>query len=219
MFGKSAGGLNTIMLSQFGVIPIKAAGNLAGSIDIFTDMRIMGSWDLSNNPFLHRIGLTDADITTPGNSSTDIEYLQDNSDKIIGYNPFWFNSSGLSEEDRKTLIQRIMVDGINTPTIESDETYQNIVDKITVHLRIPMKWWHAVDDVNVPIATTRAYQRAVRRGGGIFYIREFPAGCGAHHAVDNDPSAPTTEYTHDNGVTVTLPVAYAEMLDWFKMWW
>lgn len=216
VFGKSAGGLNTIMLSQMGILPIKAAASLAGSVDVITNMRVMDSGPNNINPFLHRIGMTDANLSGQIVGTGDADYLVSHSQDLAGFNPLWFKTVGI---DKETQIRRCIADGLNTSTIENDTALQNAVSAASTSLRIPIKWWQAVDDVNVPIGTTRMYQKMVRNGGGIFEIREFPAGCGAHHAVDNAPNAPTTSYTHRNGITVTLPVAYAEVLDWFNLWW
>ena len=216
VFGKSAGGQNTIMLSQMGVIPFKAAANLAGSIDVITSMRVMASGANNINPFLHRIGLTDASLGNYIGGSGDADYLVSHIQDLAGFNPLWFKTVGL---DKETQIRRCIADGLNTGNIESDTDLQNAVSAASISLRIPIKWWQAVDDVNVPIGTTRMYQKMVRNGGGVFEIREFPSGCGAHNAVDSAPNAPTTSYTHRNGVTVTLPTAYAEVLDWFNLWW
>lgn len=216
IFGKSAGGQNTVMLSQMRTIPIKAAAGLAASIDLITNMRVMGSAANNINPFLHRIGITDASVGDKLSGSGDANFLVSKISQLAGFNPFWYMTYGL---DRETQTRRCIADGLDTPTIEADTALQTAVDGGATSLHVPMKWWHATDDINVPIATTRMFQKMVRNGGGMFEIREFPTGCGAHHAVDNDPDAPTTSYTHRNGVTVTLPVAYAEVLDWFNMWW
>ena len=216
IYGKSAGGLNVLILSQMGIIPVKAAAGLAASVDLITNMRVLGYASTTTNPFLHRIGLTDANVADKLLGSGDADYLVAHFDKIAGFNPFWYKTFGL---DWETQTRRCITDGIDSATIEADTTLQNAVAQAANFLRVPMKWWQALDDENVPIATTRLYQKMVRKGGGIFEIRELPENCGKHHAVDHAENAPTTTYTHRNGVTVTLPVAYAEMLDWFLMWW
>lgn len=216
IFGKSAGGMNVIMLSQMGYIPIRAAAGLAASIDTITTLRQATNNNINSNPFLHRLGMTDAAVGSKLSGSGDPNYLVSHISQLSGFNPFWYGTSGL---DKETQIRSVIADGIDTDTIEADTTLQGVIDNAATFLRTPVKWWHAIDDINVPIATTRMYQKMVRNGGGVFEIREFPVGCGAHHAVDNDADAPTTSYTHRNGVTVTLPTAYAEVLDWFNLWW
>ena len=60
------------------------------------------------------------------------------------------------------------------------------------------------------------------RIGGIAIMREISAEHGAHHApgltTDTSGVIPMTNYTTRYGGTYSVPVAYAEMVDWFNQW-
>lgn len=52
----------------------------------------------------------------------------------------------------------------------------------------------------------------------ICFLREIPDGYGGHHAVDNSYLAPKINYTTKYGGNVEIPIAYAEMVEWFNQW-
>ena len=105
--------------------------------------------------------------------------------------------------------------------MEADTELNEMIENSKVFFNMPIKIWHAVDDVNVPIQITRWWCRMVKNGGGLCYIREFPSGCGAHYAVGysgDESKTPMVDYITPYGETINIPVAYAELVDWFKRW-
>jgi hypothetical protein len=62
------------------------------------------------------------------------------------------------------------------------------------------------------------YRDMIRNANGICYLRTMPDGCGGHHAVDTSETAPVVTLQTKYGGEMTVPVAYAELLDWFNRW-
>ena len=89
--------------------------------------------------------------------------------------------------------------------------------EFTAVSRTPTKTWVSPDDGNISVSGILARKRAVERGAGIFELRYMPSGTAdPHHTVDTaGPFIPTitTKYgvIHEN-----IPVAWAEMLQFFK---
>ena len=224
IFGYSAGGMNTILFSQSKVFPIRAAALLAGSVDFISNMRILA--DYCNEFFYKQIGLGEVDLPT-GLAADGIrmhpmknevtQQIIDNWDKFVGLNPFCFNS----DLDYKAFLQKYSTLYNQTSSLEADTELNEMIENSKVFFNMPIKIWHAVDDINVPIQITRWWCRMVKNGGGLCYIREFPSGCGAHYAVGysgDESKTPMVDYITPYGETINIPVAYAELVDWFKRW-
>lgn len=224
VFGYSAGGAETILLSQMKTIPIRCSASLAGTVDAICNMRILTGAGANNDVF-ERFGLTYS--TLPGGLSSngamrpvdsDIkEYLMGHLENIKPYNALTFHST----LDYSAFEDRFMDIRARTQELEADTTLNNLFNSAKVNLNTPLKIWHAIDDVNVPIQLSRWYAKMVQNGGGICFLREFPSGCGAHYAVGytGDTSlTPMTNYETPYGETVNVPVAYAEMVEWFRKW-
>ena len=227
VFGYSAGGAETILLSHLKTIPIKCAASLAGTMDAICNMRLM--WDADEmEGIFNRFGIPYDGETIPTYLSTQgrlkvvdqsvRQYMLANFDKIKPYNAITFNST----IDTEAFEERFMSVDADTPTLEADSTLSNLVNNARIFLNTPVKIWQAVDDVNVPIQPSRWFAKMVMNGGGICFLREFPSGCGAHYAVGNtehpDEPTPMVDYVTPYGETVNVPVAYAEMVEWFRKW-
>lgn len=215
IFGKSAGGMNSVLLSNFKPFPIKACAGLAPSLDFFENMRIIGPQadinysfkelgiDKTYNSYNPMLNLSDSDI----------EELVSFGPQMAGYNPMLVNTVGLDvEKFYKWFLKLSFSDFTQEKNIA---TYIGNAGKVQP---FPYKIWHAVDDVNVPILSSYIYQALVQNAGGLCIVRELPAGTGAHHAVDNDANALKTNYLCKNGQTINIATAYAEMVDWFNQW-
>lgn len=225
IFGYSAGGMYTTMMSEQGRIPFRAAASLAGSLDLFCNMR--ACIKEVDQRWLTLLGIDDLTISNnymssqgsmkPVDSAVKTYFLA-NIDKFAGFNPFWFGS----DMDRSAFLTEFLSVNATTAVLSANSTLQGIVDAARIHRKVPIKIWHAVDDVNVPIQMSRWYVQMVKRGGGIAIMREISAEHGAHHApgltTDTSGVIPMTNYTTRYGGTYSVPVAYAEMVDWFNQW-
>lgn len=224
IFGYSAGGMNTILLSQSKQIPIKAAAVLAGSVDLVSNMRILA--DYCNEHFFELIGLPNTDLPTGLAADGVRMHVMDssvkslilaNKEKFTGRTPFNFNG----DLDYWAFFDRYADVPNYTSNLINDTVLNGLVDGAKMFFNMPIKIWHAIDDTNVPIQMSRWWRKMVMNGGGLCYMREFPSGCGAHYAVGytgDESLTPMVNYLTPFNETVNIPVAYAEMVDWFKRW-
>lgn len=225
VFGYSGGGMYTLMLSEQNTIPIRAAASLAGTIDMFSNMR--ACINELNQKWIDLLGI-DLTITGYGYISTQGSqkpvdsyfktYVLAHLDEFAGYNPLFYGS----DIDRSAFITRFFDINNETSVLAADSTLQGVVDAARVYRKAPIKFWHAVDDTSVPIQMARWYVQMVKRGGGIAILREISEGHGGHYALgytgDTSGAIPMTDYVTRYGDTINVPIAYAEMVDWFNQW-
>lgn len=225
IFGFSAGGMYTLMLSEQNTIPIRAAASLAGTIDMFANMR--ACIKEVNQRWLTLLGITGLTFSNNYMSSqgsqmpvdSDVRtFILSNIDKFAGFNPFWYGS----DIDRSAFLTAFFAIKNETSALAANSTLQGIVDAASVYRKAPIKFWYAVDDPQVPIQLARWYCAMVKRGGGIAILREISANHGGHQAPgytgDTSGTIPMTNYVTRYGDTINVPVAYAEMVDWFNQW-
>lgn len=229
-FAKSAGGLlaTAFASAKSDVFKFKAVGLLAPSLDVVVGMLEMGP--SANNEFLAAIGCPSPNVSgglSGGNydgrpaTEPDKTYIMTYAD-LIARNDAWFNLTlGL---DATSFIEQVLDTGNNSDNLLANTTLASLVAAAKRLLSCPCKIWHAIDDENVPIATSMWLQQMVRNAGGECYLRKFPANCGKHHAVDSstDPAVeatiPKTSYLTPFAETITISTAYAELVDWFDRW-
>ena len=215
VFGKSNGGLGTVMLGYKEPFPIKSLASLAGSLSIVASFRYSTAVNL--NYWLSQFGI-EADYGYSGywyanQSDSDIEFIASQSHKFSDYDPMLAGT----DIDPYTFTKLIMDNGYVNHTM-NDKKLLDIVNNTYKYPPKPLKIWHAVDDESVPIETSRFFKTMVGNVHGLCYLRELPAGRGGHHAVDNSVLAPKVKYLTRYGGYVTIPVAYAELVDWFDQW-
>lgn len=212
VFGKSAGGLMATMLGYLQLFPVRAVGNLAPSLTAFgADARYLHqAWI---NWQLDQFGCENPNVSRSLTGANDKQYVLDNVDKLIGWDPMVY-CSNIKLKDMLTKMYAVS----DIHNYEDDAELVALMESGVKYQPFPMKIWQAVDDEAVPIWTSRIYKKMVQNGNGICYLREFPAGTGKHHAVDNSSSAPQTSYTTKYAGKVTICQAYAELVDWFNRW-
>ena len=83
---------------------------------------------------------------------------------------------------------------------------------------VALKIWVAKDDTSIGFSPCKYHVDSIVNGGGNAEIREMPAGTGAHHAVDSSPNAlkVASIRTRLGYVCTDIPLAYAEMVDFFN---
>lgn len=214
---KSAGGMMAAVISQIGTFSIKAVGLIAPSLDYFTYYKILdGTKDCSSS--IRRLGVTNAEIHGIGYggiTSSEMEMLINNLDKIIPWNPLFHNTANL---DFENYIRQV------TPTAmlsyETNAELVSIINSASKNVTVPMKIWHAVDDKNVPISTSRFFAKMVRNGGGICFLREIPANCGKHSINHNTATGVgLVDYVTKYGeLIINTTITNAELVNWLNQW-
>lgn len=86
-------------------------------------------------------------------------------------------------------------------------------------MKAPIKIWAASDDNAISYRLCSAFIQSIKNAGGNAVLRTMPDNSGGHHSVDTDENAPkVTSITTKLGVTHTnVPLAYVEMVEWFRM--
>jgi acetyl esterase/lipase len=237
VIAKSSGGLNCVnFMNKFSGVKIKASALVAGSIDIFCNIR--ASYQGSINNFLMQIGCLNPDVHAqnigvgPVNSD-DKTYFEDNEAKIQAFNPILAKMS--RNFDAHAFMEAVLA-GIYSSTNpnagDDSPLYDNaelsaMVGQCSVHNVVPVKIWHAVDDDNVPFTQSRWYVEMCKRGGSQAELRSWPAENGRHYFdsfVAHDDGTGTTYtptlicYITPFGESVQANPVYAEIVDWFNRW-
>ena len=212
IFGKSAGGMMTSQLAYHQPFPIRCAGNLAPCLSLFgSDLRCA---DANKCDYaVRQLGFPNPNLGLMIQDSASQQYILTNIDYAKGGEPFF---TGTDIDIHDTVEAMFSDTYLN---YENNADFHAIVDNASRVLACPQKIWHAVDDDTVDIDVNRAFVAMAKRGGCVALLREMPANTGKHHSVDNAASAPKTNYTTTfGGVVNDIPVAYAELVDWFKRW-
>lgn len=219
VFGKSNGGLATAYLSITKPFPIKAVGSLAGSVSIPYTMGYTKGKTIRY--YANAYGMTGHDLTYEDNkyhyevrTDDDKAFLISSIDKYKDYDPILL----LSTTNKTNLVTALMNHGWIGSYNEDWTDVQTIANAAYKDQPTPMKVWIAVDDDDVPIDSVKAYKKMVDNYGGTCELRTFPTGTGKHHCVDTSASAPRVSVTPKYSTTVTVPVAYKELVDWFDSW-
>lgn len=96
-----------------------------------------------------------------------------------------------------------------------------VLNSAKLHVNTPTKIWIASDDVNVKYKSAKLYVDMAQRAGSPVYLRRMPTGTGGHYSVDTNTSweshiKKVTYKPRYSSTEVTVPIAYAELVDWFN---
>lgn len=168
VFGKSNGGLGTVMLGYTQPFPIKSLASLAGSLSLVASFRYSTAENL--NYWLSQFGI-DSNYDYPSywynkHTSNDIEFIASNSHQFNGYDPMLAGT----DIDSYTFTKLIMSNGYVNHTMNGEDLLK-IISQTSKYLPKPIKNWHATDDQSVPIETSRFFKRMVDNGHHLFLKR------------------------------------------------
>ena len=221
VYGKSAGGLLATTFGSMNIFPIRAIASIAGSLSSVINMMCV-AYGRSNN-FLKEIGCENPNVATWLGSAikgepcslSNRDYIIENYNLIKDYDPLLYQ---LINVDKRWLLSRMMEVGFNH--FAEDSQLCEAIEGGYKIFHNPIKIWHAIDDENVPFATSKWFQQLISNAGGLCFLREFPADTGKHYidapAHEEEGVVPITAYKTPTGEIVTMSVVYAELLDWFN---
>ena len=209
MYGKSSGGLMPALMSALRPFAIRAAAGLAPMISLFSDLDYIANEPAMVYWQLQQFGydMTGMSPEYPGPTR---QQVLGQSELLLGYDPLLINS----DLDEKTIDTHI---ANNSGTI-TDAGIETLSENKHKCQNVPIKIWVAEDDPYCRSGIIKFYKRIIDNANGICKVRYFSVGTGQHHAVDTSTSAPKVDYNTRYGGVINMPVAYAEMLDWFKQW-
>ena len=221
IYGKSAGGYVLHLMTEFSSMKIKAAASLAPGISTFSSIQYYLTNELTAlKRVFAQLGITDV---PNGTWTHDKPIVLANIHKIRQIDCL-FMETDLSDSEVSTLVTTILNSGSSTNFSTGKKDFTKSAECMVtlgvsrIHVSVPTKIWVASDDVSVPYNMAELYVEMAQRAGSPVYMRRMPNGTGGHHSVDTDASAPKTNYQTKYAGVVNIPVAYAELVDWFKRW-
>lgn len=212
--GTSMGGLTSNMIVQSGSIPVIAQAGFCPVVDHFRQAFCLpwSNRDAQRNAISKLFGFV-GDYTFNGSltdlTKPEMTYYMDNIDKIIGYNPImrgavnWYDINPYSK-----LTIAAVADASWQQSIAEEKV---IYDKLIIHHPVPIKIWHNDDDGTVRQRYSEYFVNAIRRGGGLAYLRRYPSG--GHNAWDNGESVQMTDV---DGNAITVTASTYELVQWLK---
>lgn len=116
-------------------------------------------------------------------------------------------------------------DGFYNETTQQEDSSMNLrymnLEIIGSHKRwcsVPTKIWIEPLDASVSYQMSKVFVDMAKETGSPCYLRTMPQGTGGHHAVDTADSAIKVDYKTKFAGIVNVPIAYAELVDWFNRW-
>lgn len=224
IYGKSSAGYTLHLLTQTQGLKIKAAASLSPAITTFANLQhyIANQYTPTCRAF-RQLGLTEPTGTWGNASSGDMKLILDNIHTLRQIDPF-FIGTDLTDDQVKTLVQTVY----GTTGVSGKYYYKNspscmaVLDTAVAHVAVPTKIWISSNDGPVSYDDALLYVEMAQRGGSQCYLRRMPDGTNgdtAHHMVDTDSNVPKVYYQPKySGTAVNIPVAYAELVDWFNRW-
>lgn len=214
--GTSMGGTTSNYLVNLTSIPVKAQAGFCTIVDIGKSIYLAPPYNYTTlrNAVNTSFGFANFEHTNDARICTaeELTHLQENADKLVGYNPIQFNCVNWSTANpyAKATVSSI-TDDTYQETREQEATRYNQL--ISTH-KCPIKIWHCTDDTTVPHRYSKYYIEALKRGGCMADFREFETG--GHNAYDN--AEYTSDLTKIDGTTGTYNASTVELLEWFKKW-
>ena len=204
MYGKSSGGLIPALFATLQPFKVRAIGCLAPMVSLFTDLNSSPNYAKMVRWQLEQYGY---DMSKVSEDPTK-EEVYEQIDMLSGYDPLLHNSNLDKSIYSNVISKNDFTDGEVALLSNGKYKYQNV----------PVKIWFADDDYNIRQGCIKLYKKLIDNANGICKLRKFSAGLGGHHAVDYAENSPKVDYVTKYGSTINMPVAYAELLDWFKQW-
>ena len=216
---KSLGGLIALNLAT--QRNVRAVAPLAPAVDTFEGA--LGYNYLQRKAVFYDFGLDagtdDANIKFTNaylyNAPSDFtDELLDNPYAACGYNPAW---NAMIDISPTNLINA----EIGGTSFQSGAlAVANIIKDKSRIVKAPVKIWAASDDNATSYRLCNAFITSIKNAGGDAVMRTMPDNTGGHHSVDNDTNAPkVASITTELGITHTdVPLAYVEMIQWFRQY-
>lgn len=217
VFGKSSGGMGSVWFSGMQPIKVRCAGLLAPSTFMcgsdmrwgFVSVNVQKQWQLMLGCPNYADFTSNSKITA---NSADAALLVANVPYYKQWEPF-------------TIMSDIDLSGLMTECAKVEWNQYDATPAITSLLSgkkkdcpAPIKIWQAQDDEVIDWGETNLFVSLVNGNNGLCELRQMPSGTGKHHSVDTDANAPKCDYETPYNGTVNIPVAYAELVDWFNRW-
>lgn len=222
--GISSGGLTALNMAYINDIPVRACAPFAPAISLYRytlgyteEQRKEYAWAMGfegdSSVLAGRNGAGARDWSYPAHTEALFEYLRNNADKTIGYNPMW---NGLIGVSRDQLVTWAIAPYNSQELGGGDRDSANWVDKYR-YSKVPMKIWIADDDTNVPPEIIYNYIKTLKNGQSVAELRMIPDGEGGHYAFSSSETAVRISGTTALGISYTdIPYPWVELVAFFR---
>lgn len=211
--GVSSGGFDGGNLSYNMGIPVLATGLLAPTFNPLgtpygshEDSRLIVAADFEFEGD-HSVLNNNGSLPIPLRTQALKEYMVQNAEKMIGYNPWW---NGMIGEDVKEMAAQAF-DG----TIFDYELNKN---KKKIYPN-PIKIWYAKDDdrASIPVQIP-LFAKMIQNTQGNIELRVMPNGTGGHGSIGSSPeSIKVPSITTRLGIEHTnVPLSFVELVQYFR---
>lgn len=227
IFGKSHGGFQVYSLPEYTDIPVLASCSLAGAYDIFSIK--FGYTNEDRIAFMDSFGFSgmerdeSGELTGEGKvmlipqGGTDTgwseerkQYVRKNIDKALGY---ICTSKAVINVSNVEIFDLLAVDS-NFETRLNSWKQKNPI-KMT---KTPFAVFCAEDDYGLFYENMLA-KTAINNANSICFLRKMPSGSGdPHHTVDTKGPFVERIIADDGNIYTNIPVAWVEMLNFFKQY-
>ncbi|SEG63088.1 alpha/beta hydrolase family protein [Sphingobacterium lactis] len=208
LFGKSQGGVQVGNIQYTTSIPVKSKVFLAATPTPFGNN--FGYTNVEKEASMRSFGvegdvsplfIVDGDTTvTPYYSAGSRSFLLQHAEKFVGYVSCWCG---------------VLMDTPEEQFPDSYKPIQLLPLNYTKIDHVPSKAFCAPDDSWI-YQHLKAVQKWTRKGGGIFEFRDMPTGSGDPHHTTDTAGPFVNVQTKLGGVLNNIPVAWVEMLQFFK---
>lgn len=151
--------------------------------------------------------------STGGNKMSDDEYqyLQDNFDKMVKYAPLWRGIENLPSKE-----ELFAVGHISSKTAE-DEAEAALYSTLRFKVKAPVKIFASYEDATVPYGRNAVYMyNMIKNAAQPCELRLFSTDAESAHHFEQRDSRANTEVTTVYGETMTAPLVYAEMMQFWR---
>ena len=219
VYGKSSGGFLAHLLALEQPVKVKAAGSLAPALSPMVSIAHHArTYTSTANMEARQLGI-DHVFTSGQFDETDQASITDNVSLWRKIDPF-FSGTDLTDEQVEQILKMCYAAGGNSYHLNISDIPEavDLCDSAKRYVPCPTQIWVAEDDFIVFEGNSRLFVEMAQRAGSPCYLRSLPSGTGAHHAVDTDDKALLVNYITKYAGQVEVPVAYAELVDWFNRW-
>lgn len=144
-------------------------------------------------------------------TTEEYDFLYNNFDKMIKYAPLWRGIENLPDKD--TLFEH----GRIGAKVESDEGEAEMYSKLRFKAKAPIKIFASYEDKTVPYGRNAVYMyNMLKNAGQICELRLFHSDAPSAHHFEQQDSRAYTEVTTIYGKTMTAPLVYIEMMQFWR---
>lgn len=222
LFGKSSGGFVCHMLAYLQPFKVKAVASLNPAICLLTSQM---------NHVLQKLNTVKAtglqigapvDFDTSGATASGMSWNSEVQEYFIANISRWrqidafFQGTDLTDAQVADIINGCYDKGAASP--KKIDYGMDVINAAKRWVNCPTMIWSDPKDDAVAHDTILKYTQMAQRTGSPVYLRTMPYNSGQHHSTDTASNAIKTTYKPKYSDAVEVPVAYAELVDWFNRW-